>query len=147
MLSTSYSGTIQSHPSHQHQQQHRSTLCKHNTRLAPRQQQLQQRRGRGCSVHAADVSELLTPHSGYHFDGTNRRFFEGWYFKVCVFYVFIRGCEGDPCAVMYASAYRGSITAVGVPHCCDDLQYSSALLYTALRYNNHVLCFQQSLGC
>ncbi len=25
----------------------------------------------------------LTPHSGYHFDGSNRRFFEGWYFKVC----------------------------------------------------------------
>lgn len=25
---------------------------------------------------------LRTPHSGYHFDGTGRRFFEGWYFKV-----------------------------------------------------------------
>jgi len=25
-----------------------------------------------------------TPHSGYHFDGTSRRFFEGWYFKVCI---------------------------------------------------------------
>lgn len=25
---------------------------------------------------------LRTPHSGYHFDGTDRRFFEGWYFKV-----------------------------------------------------------------
>lgn len=23
-----------------------------------------------------------TPHSGYHFDGSDRRFFEGWYFKV-----------------------------------------------------------------
>lgn len=25
-----------------------------------------------------------TPHSGYHFDGTTRRFFEGWYFKVSI---------------------------------------------------------------
>lgn len=25
---------------------------------------------------------LRTPHSGYHFDGSGRRFFEGWYFKV-----------------------------------------------------------------
>ncbi|GAV88689.1 Tocopherol_cycl domain-containing protein [Cephalotus follicularis] len=27
---------------------------------------------------------LRTPHSGYHFDGTSRRFFEGWYFKVSI---------------------------------------------------------------
>ena len=26
--------------------------------------------------------KALTPHSGYHFDGSSRRFFEGWYFKV-----------------------------------------------------------------
>ncbi|KAF5198433.1 Tocopherol cyclase protein [Thalictrum thalictroides] len=26
--------------------------------------------------------ELRTPHSGYHFDGSARKFFEGWYFKV-----------------------------------------------------------------
>ncbi|GMI89322.1 SUCROSE EXPORT DEFECTIVE 1, VITAMIN E DEFICIENT 1 [Hibiscus trionum] len=25
-----------------------------------------------------------TPHSGYHFDGTSRQFFEGWYFKVSI---------------------------------------------------------------
>ncbi|XP_007012099.2 PREDICTED: tocopherol cyclase, chloroplastic [Theobroma cacao] len=25
-----------------------------------------------------------TPHSGYHFDGTTRQFFEGWYFKVAI---------------------------------------------------------------
>ena len=25
---------------------------------------------------------LQTPHSGYHWDGTSRRFFEGWYFRV-----------------------------------------------------------------
>ncbi|KAJ6795620.1 putative tocopherol cyclase, chloroplastic [Iris pallida] len=28
--------------------------------------------------------ELRTPHSGYHFDGTSRLFFEGWYFKVSI---------------------------------------------------------------
>ena len=44
--------------------------------------QQQQRSGRDCTVFAASVPELLTPHSGYHFDGSNRRFFEGWYFKV-----------------------------------------------------------------
>jgi len=34
---------------------------------------------------ACNVASLLTtPHSGYHFDSTGRRFFEGWYFKVRV---------------------------------------------------------------
>ncbi|XP_048331844.2 tocopherol cyclase, chloroplastic-like isoform X2 [Ziziphus jujuba] len=28
--------------------------------------------------------ELRTPHSGYHFDGSVRKFFEGWYFKVSI---------------------------------------------------------------
>ncbi|CAA7410103.1 unnamed protein product [Spirodela intermedia] len=28
--------------------------------------------------------ELRTPHSGFHFDGTSRQFFEGWYFKVSI---------------------------------------------------------------
>lgn len=27
---------------------------------------------------------LRTPHSGYHFDGTTRKFFEGWYFKLSI---------------------------------------------------------------
>ncbi|KAI3768230.1 hypothetical protein L2E82_18744 [Cichorium intybus] len=27
---------------------------------------------------------LRTPHSGYHFDGTSSKFFEGWYFKVSI---------------------------------------------------------------
>lgn len=27
---------------------------------------------------------LRTPHSGYHFDGSKRRFFEGWYFKLTI---------------------------------------------------------------
>ncbi|KAK8654833.1 hypothetical protein V6N13_107430 [Hibiscus sabdariffa] len=28
--------------------------------------------------------DTRTPHSGYHFDGTPRQFFEGWYFKVSI---------------------------------------------------------------
>eukprot|EP01018_Ginkgo_biloba_P015474 Gb_20638 [translate_table: standard] len=28
--------------------------------------------------------DLRTPHSGYHFDGSRRRFFEGWYFRVSI---------------------------------------------------------------
>ncbi|KAF3640213.1 transcription factor R2R3-MYB [Capsicum annuum] len=27
---------------------------------------------------------LRTPHSGYHFDGSTRKFFEGWFFKVSI---------------------------------------------------------------
>eukprot|EP00878_Enallax_costatus_P029304 GHUV01031756.1.p1 GENE.GHUV01031756.1~~GHUV01031756.1.p1 ORF type:complete len:461 (+),score=103.09 GHUV01031756.1:601-1983(+) len=30
------------------------------------------------------ASTVLTPHSGYHWDGLPRRFFEGWYFKVTI---------------------------------------------------------------
>jgi tocopherol cyclase len=29
-----------------------------------------------------DFSRLQTPHSGYHWDGGSRRFFEGWYYRV-----------------------------------------------------------------
>jgi hypothetical protein len=41
------------------------------------------------AVAAADAAAgaLRTPHAGYHFDGTPRRFFEGWYWKV--------RCEGE----------------------------------------------------
>ncbi|KAF6140993.1 hypothetical protein GIB67_006622 [Kingdonia uniflora] len=28
--------------------------------------------------------ESRTPHSGFHFDGSKRKFFEGWYFKVSI---------------------------------------------------------------
>lgn len=28
------------------------------------------------------MTEVSTPHSGYHYNGAKRRFFEGWYFKV-----------------------------------------------------------------
>uniref|UniRef100_A0A383VS04 Tocopherol cyclase n=1 Tax=Tetradesmus obliquus TaxID=3088 RepID=A0A383VS04_TETOB len=32
----------------------------------------------------SNVPAVLTPHSGYHWDGLPRRFFEGWYFKVTI---------------------------------------------------------------
>jgi len=32
----------------------------------------------------ANMTEVSTPHSGYHYNGAKRRFFEGWYFKVSV---------------------------------------------------------------
>ncbi len=28
------------------------------------------------------MTDLQTPHSGYHWDGSSRRFFEGWYYRV-----------------------------------------------------------------
>lgn len=32
--------------------------------------------------YQATPSRLQTPHSGYHWDGSDRRFFEGWYYRV-----------------------------------------------------------------
>ena len=40
-------------------------------------------RGRKLERLRSSAATLATtPHSGYHYDDTNRRFFEGWYFKV-----------------------------------------------------------------
>ncbi|MEO1592636.1 MAG: tocopherol cyclase family protein [Cyanobacteria bacterium J06632_22] len=39
---------------------------------------------------------LQTPHSGYHWDGSDRRFFEGWYFRVTL------PSEGQSFAFMYS---------------------------------------------
>eukprot|EP00879_Flechtneria_rotunda_P016277 GHRR01017030.1.p1 GENE.GHRR01017030.1~~GHRR01017030.1.p1 ORF type:complete len:251 (+),score=65.45 GHRR01017030.1:173-925(+) len=42
-------------------------------------------RARLCSrVSPSSQSIVTTPHSGYHWDGSSRRFFEGWYFKVTI---------------------------------------------------------------
>lgn len=35
-----------------------------------------------ASAASAGITEVSTPHSGYHYNGAKRRFFEGWYFKV-----------------------------------------------------------------
>ena len=34
------------------------------------------------TLKSLNSSVLQTPHSGYHWDGSNRRFFEGWYYRV-----------------------------------------------------------------
>jgi tocopherol cyclase len=39
---------------------------------------------------------LQTPHSGYHWDGSDRRFFEGWYYRVTL------PTKGDSFAFMYS---------------------------------------------
>ncbi|NET71797.1 MAG: tocopherol cyclase [Sphaerospermopsis sp. SIO1G2] len=46
------------------------------------------------------LDTLQTPHSGYHWDGTSRRFFEGWYYRVtlpeiCQTFAFMYSIE-DP---------------------------------------------------
>jgi tocopherol cyclase len=33
-------------------------------------------------MNQIETDGLWTPHSGYHWDGSNRRFFEGWYFRL-----------------------------------------------------------------
>ena len=42
------------------------------------------RRPRCAAAGPYAANALQTPHSGYHWDGTARRFFEGWYFRVLV---------------------------------------------------------------
>jgi hypothetical protein len=37
-----------------------------------------------ASTRIQSSSSVTTPHSGYHWDGSDRRFFEGWYWKVCI---------------------------------------------------------------
>ena len=34
------------------------------------------------TANANSTTDVSTPHSGYHYNGAKRRFFEGWYFKV-----------------------------------------------------------------
>ncbi|KAE8056686.1 hypothetical protein FH972_013434 [Carpinus fangiana] len=48
-----------------------------------------EKEGSGCDSRPVYVAtppnrQLRTPHSGYHFDGNTRKFFEGWYFKVSI---------------------------------------------------------------
>ena len=33
-------------------------------------------------ANGVPASAVITPHSGYHFDGLRQQFFEGWYWKV-----------------------------------------------------------------
>eukprot|EP00899_Mesostigma_viride_P022854 jgi/Mesvir1/3753/Mv15027-RA.2 len=48
-------------------------------------------------------NDVQTPHSGYHYDGSARRFFEGWYFKVTIpeenqSFAFMYSIEDPPAA-------------------------------------------------
>lgn len=53
--------------------------------------------------------DTRTPHSGYHFDGTSRRFFEGWYFKVSI------PEEKQSFAWMYSVEDPGAATVNSLP--------------------------------
>ncbi|MEW5297492.1 MAG: hypothetical protein WDW36_000698 [Sanguina aurantia] len=46
----------------------------------------QPKRKHCAATRAARIDDSLvqTPHRGYHFDGSSRRFFEGWYYKVTI---------------------------------------------------------------
>lgn len=64
------------------------------------------RRTRGCVACVSGGTDRVypcaTPHSGYHFDGQPRKFFEGWYFRVTL--PSRPGAEGaaDSFAIMYS---------------------------------------------
>jgi hypothetical protein len=58
------------------QKQHLQGAC-HTTRL-----HVSRAPGRARGLVRAAGQFVATPHSGYHWDGTPRRFFEGWYWKV-----------------------------------------------------------------
>jgi hypothetical protein len=47
----------------------------------------------------SSVPAVLTPHSGYHWDGLPRRFFEGWYFKVFVGIVAVAAAAASAAAL------------------------------------------------
>jgi len=49
-----------------------------------KQQRACSRRQALSATSDASMTEVTTPHSGYHYNGAKRRFFEGWYFKVSV---------------------------------------------------------------
>ena len=67
-------------------------------------------------LRASAASLVTTPHSGYHFDYTNRRFFEGWYFKVraTLFPVGMPACN-TWCILGFQIAIRQSGVQVTLP--------------------------------
>jgi len=64
----------------------------------------------GVYVPTPSKRETRTPHSGYHFDGTSRRFFEGWYFKVSI------PEEKQSFSWMYSVEDPGVGSATGLPN-------------------------------
>ncbi|KAH0453104.1 hypothetical protein IEQ34_017428 [Dendrobium chrysotoxum] len=76
--------------------------------------------------------ELRTPHSGYHFDGTARMFFEGWYFKVsiphsrqsfCFMYSVENPAFSDGMGVLDRAMYGHRFTGVGAQILGADDKY------------------------
>lgn len=66
--------------------------------------------------NAAD-DRLQTPHSGYHWDGSDRRFFEGWYYRITL------PANGETFAFMYSiedpiggRAHSGGAAQILGPH-------------------------------
>ncbi|MDA0266174.1 MAG: tocopherol cyclase family protein [Cyanobacteria bacterium] len=57
-------------------------------------------------MSAVAVDGLWTPHSGYHWDGSDRRFFEGWYFRLTL------PAVGQSFAFMYSIDDPGGQTAL-----------------------------------
>lgn len=76
--------------------------------------------------------ELRTPHSGYHFDGTARVFFEGWYFKVsiphcrqsfCFMYSVENPAFSDEMGALDRTIYGHRFTGVGAQILGADDKY------------------------
>ncbi|KAK2446232.1 tocopherol cyclase, chloroplastic [Trifolium repens] len=63
---------------------HSLKLLAHNSHTDPIQDKQQSQSSKPIYSPTPPNRQLRTPHSGYHFDGTARKFFEGWYFKVSI---------------------------------------------------------------
>ncbi|CAH9074244.1 unnamed protein product [Cuscuta europaea] len=75
---------------------------------------------------------LRTPHSGYHFDGTRRQFFEGWFFKVaipecrqsfCFMYSLENPAFTKPLSVLEELQYGHRFTGIGAQILGADDKY------------------------
>lgn len=78
--------------------------------------------------------ELRTPHSGYHFDGSTRRFFEGWYFRVsiperkqsfCIIYSVENPAFRNKLSALEVAQFGPRFTGVGVQILGADDKYMS----------------------
>ncbi|DBA67375.1 TPA: hypothetical protein ACH3X2_001667 [Trebouxia sp. C0005] len=85
----------QAHLSQQRRQQHHTKPIILG-RNPLKQQRACSRRQALSASSVASMTEVSTPHSGYHYNGAKRRFFEGWYFKVTL------PGEGQSFAWMYS---------------------------------------------
>ena len=56
--------------------------CRRRPSLAACLNAAGERAATDASLHSSSADPCATPHSGYHCDGSVRRFFEGWYFRI-----------------------------------------------------------------